>query len=68
MNKNRVPKAQWKKWSDKAHEMFNDIYEMVYDNQRLITHPKMTQVSPAHWKTVAWNTAWLAADKLDGRF
>jgi len=41
---------------------------MIYENQKLIAHPRMEKIKAAHWKTVAWNAAWLAADRIDGKF
>jgi hypothetical protein len=68
INKNRVPQKQWRKWSEAARAAFNDLYAMIYENQKLITHPRMEKIKAAHWKTVAWNAAWLAADRIDGKF
>lgn len=64
INANRVPIKQWRKWSPDARAVFNRVYEFVHDNPRLMTHPKMEKVAPAHWKTIAWNSAWIAADAV----
>lgn len=63
-NKNRVPRSQWRKWPAKARETFNWLYGLMMDSPDLFNHPKAIKMNPAHWKTVAWNTAWLAADAV----
>lgn len=65
MNINKVPKKQWERWSLAARESFNRTYDFLYCNQKLVTHPKMTEIKPEHWKTIAWNAAWIAADSVD---
>lgn len=57
---------QWKKWSGTAKEVFSDVYSFVFFNQDVMTHPKAVKITPKHWKTLAWNTAWIAADAVDG--
>lgn len=64
-NKNRVPKKQWSKWSKEAKAIFNDCYDFFFNNQGLVMHPKAHELKPDHWKTVAWNAAWIAADACD---
>lgn len=61
-NTHRVPKAQWRKWPQKARETFNYLYATMYDNPALFMHPKAVKQKPFIWKTTAWNTAWIAAD------
>jgi DNA topoisomerase IB len=64
-NINRVPKKQWSKWSDRARVIFNRCYGFFMGNQDISNHPKAKKLPPAHWKTVAWNAAWIAADACD---
>lgn len=66
-NRYRVPQSQWRKWSIAARLVFNVIYSTVYDNQQLITHPRTPKIKAFEWKTIAWNSAWLAADAVDGK-
>lgn len=62
-NKYRVPKSQWNKWRfGSARQIFNEVYWFALGNQQLLTHPKMPLAKPDHWKTIAWNVAWIAAD------
>lgn len=61
----KVPKRKWRKWSDVARGTFNRTYPFVRDSQALFTHPKAEKQKRDHWKTVAWNTAWIAADHAD---
>ncbi len=64
-NINRVPKKQWDRWSPAARQMFNDLYEVTYDQHLVNAHPKTLELGQPAWKTVAWNVAWLAADFTD---
>ena len=64
-NTYKVPKAQWKKWSEVARDVFNDLYYTLTRNkQSLFTHPKQVRLPKNQWRTIAWNTAWLAADAV----
>lgn len=64
-NKYRVPAKQWRKWSAVARATFNRVYPFMLDNQHNVKHPKAPTLTPAEWKTVSWNTAWIAADGVD---
>lgn len=64
-NSNRVPKKQWRKWSGVARRVFNATYSFIHDNPDLMQHPGAPKPKPFHWKTVAWNAAWIAADAVD---
>lgn len=61
----RVPKKQWNHWSEAAKAVFNRVYDFVLENPHLMNHPKAEELKPMHWKTVAWNTGWIAADAVD---
>lgn len=63
-NQYRVPQKQWRKWTVKARETFNWLYGLMMDDPNLFNHPKAIKMNPRHWKTVAWNSAWLAADAV----
>lgn len=64
-NKNKVPKKQWNSWSKAARVVFNRVYEFCSRHPELMHHPKQQLPKPAHWKTTAWNAAWIAADAVD---
>ena len=64
-NPYRVPQKQWRRWSEQAKTVFNRTYKFMYDNRAVMLHPKQPVPSPAHWKTTAWNAAWIAADAVD---
>ena len=57
-----VPQAKWQEWGTLGRQIFNEVYSAMVKNQRLFIHPKQPPVSRAHWKTTAWNAAWIAAD------
>lgn len=63
----KVPKKQWGKWKGEAPRVaFNRLYGFMIDNPDLFDHPKAPvkpqDMESEHWKTVAWNAAWIAAD------
>ncbi|HEY6020280.1 MAG TPA: hypothetical protein VIY48_10360 [Candidatus Paceibacterota bacterium] len=65
-NINRVPKKQWNRWNSQARFVFNETYKFMMKNPDVMNHPKEKQMTPFHWKTVAWNSAWIAADACIG--
>ena len=62
VNKYKVAARKWRNWPDLCQRVFNDVYEMMHDNQTLFLHPKTAWVYEPQWKTTAWNAAWTAAD------
>lgn len=65
-NNFKAPTKQWRKWSETARAVFNRVYDFAIENPTLMLHPRAEVPKPAHWKTVAWNAAWVAADAVDG--
>jgi hypothetical protein len=61
-NRYKVPQRQWRKWSEQERFVFNEIYGSTVKNQAILGHPQMDAISPAFWKTLCWNFAWLASD------
>lgn len=39
-NTHKVAKKQWRKWSEQAQAVFNEVYETMRDNQQLFLHPQ----------------------------
>lgn len=62
-NRYKVPLKKWKKWGKPAQGVFNRCFDLFFKNQESFTHPKASEQPREHWKTVAWNTAWIAADE-----
>jgi hypothetical protein len=60
----RVPKGFWSAWSFDAKRVFNGTYEMMRHDQTMLNHPKAAVMPQAHWNTVAWNAAVIAAEAL----
>lgn len=58
----KVPVRQWRKWSELARLIFNEMFFTLKENQSVLTHPKTQPISKREWRTQAWNSAWLAAD------
>lgn len=61
-NTHKVPKRQWKKWGEAARRRFNQLFELMTDHQNFFTHPKAAEIPASHWRTTAWNAAFMAAD------
>jgi len=60
-NINKVPKRQWRRWNQQARFIFNDVFSQMA-HQKIVTHPKLADMSDEQWKTIRWNAAWIAAD------
>lgn len=63
VNRYKVPKKIWSKWTEPARRLFNELHKSMAD-QQIYTHPKAPQLPRDQWKTTAWNAAWMAADML----
>lgn len=61
-NTHNVPRRQWKKWTLVGQSTFNMLYSHMKDSQQLYVHPMSQMVPDFHFKTTAWNAAWMAAD------
>ena len=66
MNKYKVPKKIWNRWTPEARRLFNELYA-VTAQQKAFSHPKAVRLPKAQWQTIQWNTAWMAADMLSNR-
>jgi len=60
----KVQKHQWNKWGYMQRKTFNYLYDFMLSNQSLFLHPKAPAVDEDHWRTTAWNAAWIAADAV----
>lgn len=63
-NPHKVPQRAWRRWNTQQRRTFNSVFSYMRDNQRMMIHPDARATKPDHWKTTAWNTAWLAADHV----
>lgn len=62
VNRYKVSARMWKRWGVEGQRVFNNLYRMMISNQKLFMHLSVSQFLPrVHWKTVAWNAAWIAA-------
>lgn len=67
LNKHKVPKLQWDRWSNHARKTFNTMYQSMRPSMQFaFVHPQATPVSKQHWETTRWNVAWEAAEIADG--
>jgi len=57
----KVPLKQWRKWNAAERKVFNETHDEMLNNQKLFMHPKAAAIPMEHWKTIAWNAAWIAA-------
>jgi hypothetical protein len=60
-NRYKVPQEQWRRWTTRGRQVFNYIFGYMRTHPELFLHPKAPALPAAHWRTVAWNAAWLAA-------
>lgn len=66
-NRHKVPLKQWRKWSNHAKKVFNDVmYQMRPKMQWVFLHPDAKAMPKEHWQTTRWNAAWVAACAANG--
>lgn len=63
-NTHKVPKKQWRRWSEDARRVFNSVYSAMVENKQFFAHPDAPVVADQHWDTTAWNAAWHAAESV----
>jgi hypothetical protein len=62
-NKHRVAAKKWRKWSNHAKKVFNDMYESLRPSmQQFYLHPDAPPQAKKFWAITRWNVAWEAAD------
>lgn len=64
-NEFKVPKKQWKKWTELGRHVFNKNYGFMLANQELCVHPFTTAsggIPEGQWRVICWNASWNAAD------
>lgn len=66
-NTQHVPIKQWRKWSDTARRVFNSLYVQIRDNHEILFPKSAHKLTKTAVKIIAWNSAWVAADAVDGR-
>ncbi len=60
-NVHKVPKRQWRKWGKLGQRVFNRLYGQMARSPEHFRHPDAVPVARAHWRTTAWNAAFIAA-------
>lgn len=60
-----VQKKVWDRWSKQAQAIFNRSYSFFIKNKKFILHPSVSVPNSVHWRTTAWNAAWISADCVD---
>jgi hypothetical protein len=68
-NRHRVPKKAWRRWSEGARHVFNELYAQMRERPDAFQAPAVERmkIAPRSWSVTAWNAAWIAADACDGR-
>lgn len=61
-NTHRVPSRMWRRWTIVGRHVFNKTYTHMVQNQDVYKHPQAQTVPEEHFKTTAWNAAFIAAD------
>jgi hypothetical protein len=66
VNKYKVPKKQWDRWSSDAKRVFNALYHSMRPSMQFVfIHPEARAYPQKHWDTTRWNAAWEAACLVD---
>ena len=60
-----VQKKVWSEWSKTAQAVFNRSYSFFIKNKETMFHPKAVAPNKVHYRTTAWNAAWIAANSVD---
>jgi len=63
-NKYDVDEGQWDRWSETQRKAFNEIYEMLKENQDIMKHTDAALIVEEHWDVIAWNAAFTAAGEV----
>lgn len=65
-NTYKVSRRSWSSWTLVGKHVFNKTFYTMMENQEVFHHPEFIKNGGAlidkHWKTVAWNAAYTAAD------
>jgi hypothetical protein len=54
-------------WSLEARRIFHYLYDFMMLNPEAMQHPDAAEIPAAHWKTIAYNAAWTAANGVDNK-
>jgi hypothetical protein len=52
-------------WSLEARRVFHYLYDFMMLNPASFLHPEADEIPEEHWKTIAYNAAWIAANAVD---
>lgn len=63
-NRFKVARKEWSKWTPDGRRLFNYLFHVMSENQRIYTHSKAVQLPKDQWRTTAWNAAWEAASHV----
>ncbi len=65
----KADKNKLKRWSRQGQKIFRKTYSeiLLYVSNDVFAHPAAPKLKKNHWKTIAWNSAWIAADAADGK-
>lgn len=67
VNRFKVPKKMWSKWSAHAQQTFNAMYISLRPSmQWAFLHPQTTPLPQKEWKVIRWNAAVTAACVANG--
>lgn len=66
-NKYKVPTRPWRTWSASAQRVFNAVYSQIKNNSNVLFPASASKLSRPAIRVIAWNSAWVAADAVDGR-
>jgi hypothetical protein len=62
VNRFKVSKKMWSRWTLVGRHVFNKTYETMRDNQDVMKSNKTQGILDPEWDVIAWNAAFTAAD------
>jgi hypothetical protein len=51
-------------WTPEQNSLFARLHKLMSESQSIFMHPNAPRLGAAEWATVAWNSAWAAAEMI----
>lgn len=61
----KVNKRTWTRWSKGRQAVFNRVFGELKSGAHMFDHPEAADIPQKHWRTIAWNAAWIASDHAE---
>lgn len=53
-------------WTEEQRDLFVKVHRFITANQQTFVHPAAPPIESAHFNTIAWNAAFVAAELMAG--